>query len=78
MMRLRRASAIVVLSLLPSAATAYADCAWVFWEESTGPPLHESSMRAASAWNTREACEQALTQKWGRIQTCTPRTRIRK
>jgi|RhiMetdeSRZDD1v2_1073273.scaffolds.fasta_scaffold36300_4 hypothetical protein len=31
MMRLRRASAIVALSLVASAATAYADCAWVLW-----------------------------------------------
>jgi hypothetical protein len=34
MMRLRRASAIVTLSVLASAATAYAECAWVLWEES--------------------------------------------
>jgi hypothetical protein len=33
MMRLRRASAIVVLSLLTSTATAYAECAWVLWHE---------------------------------------------
>jgi hypothetical protein len=31
-MRLRRVSSIVVLSLL-SAATAYAECAWVLWPE---------------------------------------------
>jgi hypothetical protein len=30
MMRLRRASVIATLSLLASAATAYAECAWVF------------------------------------------------
>jgi hypothetical protein len=45
--------------------TPFAECSWVFWEESDGPPLHESSTRAVSAWNTREACEQALTQKLG-------------
>jgi hypothetical protein len=56
---------LLALSLLTSTATAYAECAWVFWEESTGPPLHESSMRAVSAWNTREACEQALTKQLG-------------
>jgi hypothetical protein len=34
MMRLgRRASLLVVLSLLTSAATAYAECAWVLWQE---------------------------------------------
>jgi hypothetical protein len=31
--RLRRASAIVALSLLTSAGTAYAECAWVLWGE---------------------------------------------
>jgi len=31
MMRLRRASVIAALSLYASAATAGADCAWVFW-----------------------------------------------
>ena len=31
---LRRASLLVALSLLISAATAYAECAWVLWEHS--------------------------------------------
>jgi len=31
-MRLRRASVIVALPLLTSAATADAECAWVLWE----------------------------------------------
>ena len=62
---LSRARLLLALSLLTSVASACAECAWVFWEESTGPPLHESSTRAVSAWNTREACEQALTQKFG-------------
>ncbi len=62
---LSRARWLLALSLLTSVATACAECAWVFWEESTGPPLHEGSTRAVSAWNTRDACEQALTQKLG-------------
>jgi hypothetical protein len=33
MMLLRRASAIAAFSLLTSAATAYAECAWVLWQE---------------------------------------------
>jgi hypothetical protein len=65
MMRLRGALLIAALSLLTLAATVPAECAWVFWEESTGPPLHESSTRAVSAWNMREACEQALTKQLG-------------
>jgi hypothetical protein len=65
MRRLSRARLLLALSLLTSVATACAECAWVFWEESTGPPLREGSTRAVSAWNTRDACEQALTQKLG-------------
>ena len=63
MMRLRRASAVLAFSLLTSAATASAECAWVFWLEVSGPPTHESSSRPLSGWGTRDACEQALTQK---------------
>ncbi len=64
MMRLgRRASLLAALFLLTSAATAYAECAWVFWLEVSGPPTHESSSRPLSGWGTREACEQALTQR---------------
>ena len=37
MMRLgRRASLLVALSLLTSAATAYAECAWVLWQYDGG------------------------------------------
>jgi hypothetical protein len=32
MMRLRRASAIAAFSLLTSAATVYAQCTWVLWD----------------------------------------------
>ena len=59
----RRASLLLLALLLTSAATAHADCAWVFWLEVTAPPTHESSSRPISGWGTREACEQALTQK---------------
>ena len=65
MMRPRAARLLLVLSLLGSAATAHAECAWVFWLEVSGPPTHESSSRPVSGWGTREACEQALTQKLG-------------
>jgi hypothetical protein len=60
---MRVASLLLALSLLASAATAHAECAWVFWLEVSGPLIHESSSRPLSGWGTREACEQALTQK---------------
>jgi hypothetical protein len=59
----RTASLLVALSLLTSAATAYAECAWVFWQEAMGPPTHESSTWPVSSWETKSACEQALTKK---------------
>jgi len=63
MMRLRRAFVITALSLLAWAATASAECAWVFWLEAGDPRTHESSSRPVSGWGTRELCEQALTQE---------------
>jgi hypothetical protein len=52
-----------VLSLLAWAATVGAECAWVFWLEAGDARTHESSSRPVSGWGTREACEEALTQK---------------
>ena len=59
----RRASLLLALFLLTSVATANAECAWVFWLEVADPRTHESSSRPVSGWETREACEQTLTQK---------------
>ena len=59
----RHAGLLLAFSLLTSAATAHTECAWVFWLEVTDPRTHESSSRPVSGWETREACEQTLTQK---------------
>ena len=59
----RHAGLLLAFSLLTSAATAQAECAWVFWLEVTDPRTHESSSRPVSGWETREACEQTLSQK---------------
>jgi len=58
-----RARLLLALSLLSSAATAHAECAWVFWLEAGDARTHETSSRPVSGWGTREACEQALTQR---------------
>jgi hypothetical protein len=62
MMRLaRRASLLVAFFLLTSAATAYAECAWVLWTETRtfrGEPVTWTFNRKVH--DTRNACELAL------------------
>ena len=58
MMRLRWASAIIALVFLTSAATAYAECAWVLWEER---PIKSGQWRiattSASTFEAKRSCE---------------------
>src|SRR2546428_8333550 len=68
----RRASLLVAFFLLTSAATADAECAWVFWQEATGPPTYESSTWTVSAWETKQTCEQALAKKVRSDSALTP------
>jgi len=53
---LRRVSALVTLCLLTSAATAYAECAWLLWSAKTN---------LLSAHETRQACETYRTMELG-------------
>jgi len=55
MIRLRRASVIAALSLFTSAATAYAECAWVMWAYSRERRVGEQ-YSTESASSTREEC----------------------
>ena len=58
MMRLaRRASLLVAFSLLASAATAYAECAWVLWSASGDASL------PVSAWDAKSRCEEAKNER---------------
>ena len=63
MMRLRRTSVIVMLTLLASAATAYAECAWVTWAHTL--PGFTSTEDIPEKWEplgaieTRADCEAA-------------------
>ncbi len=59
MMRLRRASLLVAFCLLTSAATAYAECAWVLWSKTVSFLGEKSSesWTSDSAWNTKAECE---------------------
>ena len=65
-MRLRRASAIVTLSLLTSATTASAECAWVLWDD-VGPPFHKIEFRKTAAYESRAACLAAAKVRAERL-----------
>jgi hypothetical protein len=58
MKQLRRASVTVALSLLTSAATASAECAWVLWEER---PIKSGQWRiattSASTFEAKRSCD---------------------
>ena len=54
MMRLLRASVIALL-LLTSAATAYADCAWVLWQQQAEIAPGGSVSSSDWTWLTAEA-----------------------
>jgi hypothetical protein len=59
MMRLRRASVIAALSLLASAATASAECAWVLWEDTMQSPP-DIIREPVRAYITKQDCDRAL------------------
>ena len=66
MMRQRRASVIVVLSLLASAATASAECAWVVWRQtlSDNPAVPKSgNWIPEGAFPTKEECVRDIDRK---------------
>src|SRR2546428_5719522 len=62
MMRLaRRASMLVAFSLLTSAATAYAECAWVLWSYNwVDNPSGFSQYDVTTAHETRRECETEM------------------
>jgi hypothetical protein len=62
MMRLRRISLLVALSLLTSAATAYAECAWVLWQQQAEISPGGSVSSSDWTWLTAEATSLAPHQ----------------
>jgi hypothetical protein len=67
MMRLaRRVSLLVAFSLLVSAATAHAECAWVLWSDvSTGSPGMASAREweIASTSPSQKSCQALMRQQ---------------
>jgi hypothetical protein len=53
----RRALLLVVFSFLTSAATAYAECAWVMWEHRVTPSKGGSP---TESWLAQEAVETRI------------------
>ena len=74
MMRLaRRASLLVAFSLLASAATAHAECAWVMWfsSEATGQRV----WTPVAGYPSAAACYKALeNERYASLNTCLPDT----
>ena len=71
----RRASLLVAFYLLISAATAYAECAWVLWQEQTH--LHLDGSTAYVTWviveaMSEETCRAQVTP--GKVYPVDPAT----
>jgi hypothetical protein len=60
----RRASLLTAFSLLTSAATAYAECAWVIWGTRDSPEGGSFSTFPIEARETRKMCEERM---WSEI-----------
>ena len=59
----RKTSLLVAFSLLASAATAYAECAWVLWvSTSAGWNFQEAETTPSGAVRTQRECERVLSQ----------------
>jgi hypothetical protein len=61
----RRATLLLALSLLTSAATANAECAWVLWSWSEWDEKRGKTWDSEGVWTSREGCLDRLgVHKW--------------
>jgi len=74
----RRTSALVVFCVLTSAATAYAECAWVLWKQPTTSWDGDGEWELWAAYSTVTACTQALDYREAEARKGTPFTDISK
>ena len=75
MMRLRRASIIVVLNLLASVRPAHADCAWVAWLSS----MHKSGLTDITpigASDSKAECQQRIASVQQGFEAMTERNLV--
>jgi hypothetical protein len=72
MMRLRRRAAVLVtLSVLTSAATAHANCAWALWLRNDSSPWD-----VLQAFSTREGCIEAMSKQVAAVEKRNPRVSL--
>ncbi len=70
---LRTASLLVAFYLLTSAATAYAECAWVLWSGNTTPwGAYETKKECEGARNVHRALAQLDARKYPSLQVQEP------
>jgi hypothetical protein len=70
----RGASLLVAFSLLASAATAYAECAWVLWQEIKEDYEKKitTTWKLHAAHQTRVDCDHMLIRMWEVFKTPMP------
>lgn len=66
MRRARRVSLVVVLFLLASTGTAFAECAWVLWNSWNGAELPDQAPYVVTAYPTMKECEAELAEEFAR------------
>jgi hypothetical protein len=66
---MRVASLLLALSLLSSAATAYAECAWVLWEETIASAASTTPRAGLSTQplGRKSVCRQKMTETMTRL-----------
>ena len=72
----RRASILLALSLLTSAATAYAECAWVLWVR-TQVPGQATTTSVLGAYQARAECKNAEREEIAGVRAKFPSAKMK-